>query len=106
MKGRYYYEYYGVEGKYEKSAPVHGKPTWTSTSDGIWYIPEFDYWVIGQKEDIGKNVAYMYAKKGKHSCPEQVPSHEWRYSDNGWTWKANEEDVLLKCNVNKGKYVS
>ena len=50
------YQYYGVEGKYEKSAPAQGKPTWTSNIDAIWYNSEFDDWVIGPKEDIGKNI--------------------------------------------------
>ena len=41
------------QGTYQISNLVNGKPSWKSPSQGIWYIPLFERWVIGSSAEIG-----------------------------------------------------
>ena len=48
------------EGIYNKSSMVNGKPSWTSMSQGIWYVAEHTLWIISTLDYIGTASGYIY----------------------------------------------
>jgi len=48
------------QGIYKKSSRlVDGKPSWTSDSQAIWYVSEFNFWCIGALDAIGKSNSWF-----------------------------------------------
>ena len=44
------------QGIYKKSSRlIHGKPSWTSDSQAIWCVSEFNFWCIGALDAIGRS---------------------------------------------------
>ena len=85
------------QGIYEISPSINDKPTWTSASDAIWYLPQYQDWAIGPKASIGKDWAGIFSQ-GNHggSDPNSVPSNWWTYwNGNAWTYQQN--DIIIQC---------
>ena len=38
-----------MEGTYQLSTEVNGKESWTTSSNAIWYQPEYKDWLIGKR---------------------------------------------------------
>ena len=45
------------QGIFQSSSPVNGRPSWTSESQAIWYVPSIKEWAIGNLEDIGLRIS-------------------------------------------------
>ena len=76
------------QGIYEISAPVNGQLSWTlnSTSKAIWFLPQKNYWLIGNLDKLGGDLddAYIY---GYTTAPGlyKVNKIIWHYWD-GSNW--------------------
>ena len=83
-------------GLYEKSSQVNGRPSWSSTSQAIWFVDSLNRWAIGDLEDIGTITAGIANKKEVSQCPFDLPSEDWMYTNNGWK-AANANEINIVC---------
>ena len=83
-----------LQGIYKISATVvNGKPSWTSKSKAIWYIREKKHWLIGNLDDLGDNLAFIFAINEYSGLDDQ--RNEWKYWD-GRGWKS-AKDINVQC---------
>ena len=70
-----------LQGIYELSPTLN--ETWISFSKAIWFNSGKNAWLIGGKDNIGEDVAGVYAER----LPESGPDDEnikWYYYKNVW----------------------
>ena len=84
------------EGIYHNSSLVNGKPSWTSTSQAIWYDQEFDDWTIGSLGNIGTSTGGMYGDFA-NACPFDMASEEWDYWYNDVWTGAGANEIHVNC---------
>ena len=85
-----------MEGIYHNSSMVNGKPSWTSTSQAIWYHQSSNSWNIGFLDNIGTTLVGFYSNHGSQ-CPFDLPSEIWFYwVDNSWT-SAGVGEINVAC---------
>jgi len=90
------------QGTYGRSALVNGKPSWTTDSQAIWYVPESKFWCIGALTAIGTDFCGVSSAIGINdhflNCVYGVPKNFWEFhaSVNGWTI-AGPNDVKVNC---------
>merc|ERR1712190_415012 len=90
------------QGTYQRSALVNGKPSWTTNSQAIWYVPESKFWCIGALSGIGTDICGVSSAIGINdrflNCPYGVPKNSWEFhsSESGWT-PAGLNDVNVNC---------
>ena len=85
------------QGTFQLSSPVNGRPSWTSESHAIWYIPIYKEWAIGNLDDIGEiNGGIISERYSDVDDPRVILS--WRY------WKGDElvspdekNDIIIEC---------
>ena len=84
------------EGIYYNSSMVNGKPSWTSTSQAIWYDQDNDNWLIGPFDDVGTSTGGMYSDF-TNECPFDIASEEWYYGYDGVWTSAGQNEIKLEC---------
>ena len=87
------------KGIYHISSIVNGKPSWTSTSNAIWYTQ--GHWLLGPLEFIGQFLGSIYSSFGSQ-CPYDLPSEMWFYW-NGYGWLSAEADEI-NVDCSEGNY--
>jgi hypothetical protein len=88
------------QGSYQRGQIVNGKPSWTSTSNAIWYNVLSKDWGIGRIEKIGTSTVGIASDgdQGFSSCPFTVPNGKWKYSDGTRKFVvAPSGDISVKC---------
>ena len=86
-----------LEGSYKLSNIVNGRPSWTSisTSKGIWYSQESNLWMLGNLEDLGETMGYIYTIN-EYGGPDNI-TNVWNYWDgNSWV-TAGSNDINFEC---------
>ena len=84
------------QGTYKISSEVNGKPSWTSSSMAIWYIPESKVWGIGPVGSIGSSFIGIFGSKNGMDYPYEIK--EWKYViDKDTIETATENDISIKC---------
>ena len=80
----------GIYGVYQT---INGRTSWKSGSNSIWYIPDYDDWLIGDLEGIGTKTREIKSNgdQGDRS-PSDVPNNEWN----------KDGDIIVRC-LDKGK---
>ena len=79
---------------------VNGYPYWLKTdgSQAIWFDKVSSAWLVGDKEDLGKNNGEILGPFGKDSYPNEI-KQGWRYGD-GTNWHdTGSNDVIFKSIV-------
>jgi hypothetical protein len=84
------------EGIYHNSSMVNGKPSWTSTSQAIWYDQDYDNWKVGSLDDIGTSMVGMKSDSA-NGCPFDKGSEEWNYWYNDVWTSAGPNEIKLDC---------
>ena len=83
---------------YELSETIHGKPSWKSSTQAIWYYPEFTDWAIGPLSNIGTNFRGITSVgEEEYDCPQQVPKDKWDFWDGSNWLTANLNDISFQC---------
>ena len=84
------------EGTYQLSSTVNGRPSWTTESQAIWYVPEYKDWAIGSLENIGNTLSGISSVDDNEvDDPQHMVS--WNYS-NGDEWVVDEKnDIIVEC---------
>ena len=81
------------EGIYHNSSMVNGRPSWTTTSQAIWY---YEGWRIGPISNKGSATAGIKSDSGSQ-CPFDQPSEKWDYhTSDGWI-TAGANGIQVKC---------
>ena len=84
-----------LQGMYQISDLIDGKPSWTSVSNAIWYILEYDAWSIATLDYIGDSAAYMFAFDIYGGLDDT--NNQWKYWD-GSNWiLASANDIFINC---------
>ena len=92
-----------LEGVYQLSSTVNKEKSWTSKTKGIWYNSGKRIWLIGSKENIGGEIAGVYAAGILGTGPLN-PENLWHYRNKGWKTDDNK-DIKLSC-IDKNNGVS
>ena len=72
---------------------VNGKSYWSGPdSNAIWYINDFNVWVIGSSQDLGSSIASLFLDFIAQ-CPHQG-NGKWKYTD-GFNWLDAGNDVQI-----------
>ena len=83
---------------------TNNKPYWIHQSGGkaIWWVNDFDKWIVGNFENLGKDMAGILGPSNNDSPPNQI-TNGWRYSNSGWydTNDVHFEDWTFK----QGKFL-
>ena len=97
------------QGTFQSSSPVNGRPSWTSESQAIWYLPSYKEWAIGNLYNIGEAIRGITSQgkeiKQTHGTtwgnseaydPQDVLS--WQYW-NGDEFVSPDEknDIIVEC---------
>ena len=91
------------QGRYQLSGTINGKPSWESSTQAIWYIPQFQDWGIGSKYDKGGLYRGLATGTGGYQgefYPNELPFNMWYY----WTgsyWSSQFNDIVIECEGNK-----
>ena len=64
---------------------TNNKPYWIHQSGGkaIWWVNDFDKWIVGNFEDLGSSTAGIIGPSNNDSPPNQI-TNGWRHHNNGW----------------------
>ena len=90
------------QGRYQLSGTINGKPSWESSTQAIWYIPQFQDWGIGSKYDKGGLYRGLATGTGGYQgefYPNELPFNMWYY----WTgsyWSSQFNDIVIECEGN------
>ena len=83
-----------LQGIYQPSSTVNGRPSWTSVSSAIWYIPKFKEWAIGTLDNIGTPYKGIKSEEVDELVdPQNVVS--WQYYT-GSEWKNDKNDIIVE----------
>ena len=90
----------GGAGTFENAPPVNGRPAWISyyKDYAIWYVPDYNSWVVGSSSQIGSGV--MNLKGGDGTCPGDVT--DWKVWNGLGYEETSEDDIIVECKE-KGK---
>ena len=82
-----------LQGTFKLQSIVNGRPSWSSESHAIWYIPKDKDWAIGNLGNIG---ATMKGITAAGNDPQHITS--WKYY-NGDEWMSPDEknDIIVEC---------
>jgi hypothetical protein len=74
-----------ILGDYAKQPGTEGgRPTYKGGADGdqaVWYYADEGDWWVGDADDIGVDVGFMYAKARSATTPDAVRVGKWKTSD-------------------------
>ena len=88
-----------LQGTYLLSTTVNGKPSWTNGDYAIWFLPSNGNWVIGLLNEIGQDLAYIYASNDFSGLT--AIENQWKYWT-GYAWKLAPTDISVTCYADKG----
>ena len=88
------------QGTYDLSSLINGKLSWTSESQAIWFIPQWNQWAIGSIDSLGTNTSGIRSTQYSND-PQNVVSWDYSEAESGW-WSA-DNDILVEC-ISIGMY--
>ena len=83
-----------LDGDYQISTEVDGKPSWINNDYAIWYKSIHNSWFIGDSNDIGQSLCYFYAYND-FSDPTADDNQWFYWNGNSWTSPSNPEDISI-----------
>ena len=87
-----------IQGIFQPSKPVNGRPSWTSASQAIWYIPEFGQWGIGNLGNIGTKFRGIKSIDVDELVePQNIM--DWQYYNvvTKWNIPDDKNDIIIEC---------
>ena len=75
-----------LEGTYQLSDMVNGKPSWTSEKFAIWYLPNPKKWCIGDLGEIGTDYGLRIVGRMNDAPEMPYDTKSWLY----WLYSVNE----------------
>ena len=88
------------QGVYEFNEIVNGRNSWKTSSQAIWYIPEFKDWAIGPLSGIGTKLRGITSVADLDTKIFNVRPNQWYYWDG--EWKAIKiGDITFNCVTGK-----
>ena len=94
----------GFNSTYKKTT-LHGTQCWSKSSQifAIWYLPNQNIWMIGDKEKVGEDTGYLCAKNADNSFSGLTAlDNEWKYW-NGTSFISPSDPTDIVC-VDKALY--
>ena len=76
---------------------INDRNYWISDNgeQALWYVPKFNYWIIGIKKYLGSTTIGMYSKSDA-PCPNAV-GNKWKFWDGGkWLDAGNDAQAVCK----------
>ena len=90
------------QGTYNLAMITNGKPSWTSESQAIWFIPQWNQWAIGPIDALGTTGRGIRSSQYSKD-PQNVVS--WDYSDMESGWWSADDDIIVECiSISIGMY--
>ena len=81
-------------GTYNLSSTINGKPSWTSESQAIWFIPQWNQWAIGPIGNLGTTFRGMRSSQ-YNKDPQNVVF--WEYNVKKSDWSSGGNDIIVEC---------
>ena len=86
------------QGTYQSSSTVNGRPSWTSKSQAMWYVPQFKDYRIGHLKDIGStNGGIATSENDELIDPQHAVSWKYYKGDDGWVSSTKENEIIVEC---------
>ena len=86
------------QGSYQFSLTVNGRPSWTSKSRAIWYVPQFKDYRIGHLKDIGATRGGITASENDEVAdPQHIMYWKYHKDGDGWVSPTEESDIIVEC---------
>ena len=81
-----------LQGDYQISTPLNGKPSWTKSTYAIYYRK--GYWAIGPMESIGGEFAWIYASNDFSGLTDS--DNVWKFSNgSNFEYPSNPKDIQI-----------
>ena len=85
-----------LQGIYQPSSTVNGRPSWTTASSAIWYIPKFKEWAIGTLDNIGTPYKGIKSEEVDELVdPQNVVSWQY-YTGSEWNSTDDKNDIIVE----------
>ena len=85
------------QGTYQLSSTVNGRPSWTTESYAIRYLPNDKVWGIGKLEDIGNTISGITSVDDNEvDDPQHMLSWNY-YSGDEWVVPDEKNDIIVEC---------
>ena len=91
------------QGVYEFNEIVNGRNSWKTSSQAIWYIPEFKDWAIGPLSGIGTKLRGITSVADLDTKVFNVPNNKWYYWDSEWK-VIKSGDITINCFKGKNRH--
>ena len=85
-----------AEGTYKLSTKVNGKESWTTSSNAIWYIPEYKKWGISYLAYRGTKRRFI-SSRFVYDLEQPYDVEYWDTWRSGSWEEASATDVTVKC---------
>ena len=101
-------EWGDLQGIFQLSLTINGRPSWASTSNAIWYNPNDRTWVIGSLENVGTSKSGISGISDNEVDDPQNNIY-WQYYQrgSGYGWETPDvNDIIVECiDIKKGKCI-
>ena len=86
-----------MEGSYQLSTEVNGKESWTTSSNAIWYVPEYKKWGIGRLAKRGTAIRFI-SSRFVYDLDQPYDVEYWNtWRSGSWIIDGSATDVTVKC---------
>ena len=97
----------GRDGDYylEAAAIVNEHPIWINAYHAIWFVDDYDDWVVGYREHLG-TISWGLAAYGQGGlvCPYHIDSTTWSFANlNGGVTYAQAGEISITCSQSQGR---
>ena len=89
-------EWGDLQGIFQLSLTINGRPSWASTSNAIWYNPNDRTWVIGSLENVGTTKFGISSIIFENEVGDPQNNIDWGYWENRWK-KPDVNDIIVEC---------
>ena len=95
----------GWAGDYLESAIVNDHPSWINANNAIWFVDDFDKWVVGYREHLGSSLGGLVAySQGGLICPFDIDSTTWFFANLNGVWtNAGAGEISTTCSEDQSK---
>ena len=93
MKNEVLHEIGFLQGDYQMSTQVNGKPSWTKSTHAIYYMLS-GHWVFGPLESIGGDFAWIHARNDFSGLTDSYNAWTF-YNGNSFTPPSDPKDIQV-----------
>ena len=92
-----------LQGIYGIHQTSNGRTSWKSATKAIWFVQDWNDWLIGNMNDIGTKTNQIRSRGNQDvRSPADMPNGDWTYGERIGV----DGDIIIQCKNDKGKILS